>query len=34
MREMPGNTGADDTAADDDYVRCLHAICFSRPPIV
>src|SRR4029077_20780119 len=33
MRKMPGDAGADDSAADDDYVRRVHAIWASWSPI-
>src|SRR6476619_1837773 len=32
MREMPRDAGADDAAADDNYVRRLHAIWALAPP--
>jgi hypothetical protein len=34
MREVPGNARADNAAADDDYVCCLHAIWALMPPTV
>jgi hypothetical protein len=32
VHEMPCNAGANDAAADNDYVRCLHAIWALTPP--
>jgi hypothetical protein len=34
VREMPGDAGADNAAADDDYVRRMHAIWLLMTPIV
>jgi hypothetical protein len=33
VREMPGDAGTNDAAADDDYFRRMHAIWALTPPI-
>ncbi len=33
MREMPGDAGTDNAAANDDYLCRLHATCALMPPI-
>jgi hypothetical protein len=33
MREMPRDAGANNAAADDDYVCCLHVTCALEHPI-